>query len=248
MSIENEKDLQGILKVGKFVGQLRDLLKQKALVGTSTLELDSIAKEIFMKSGAFSAPKHDYHFPGYTCISVNDEIAHGIPSKDKLLRNGDLLNIDVSAKLNGYYADTGISFIVGENKQTRLELLCDAAIQGTEAAINQATTGNYLRNIGRAIQQTAIQNGFTVVKNLAGHGTGRKLHEDPQVLVYEDRRVKKKLTKGLVLAIESFISTESETAIELADGWTLSTEEKSFVAQCEHTIIVMDDRAIVATR
>lgn len=190
MSIQNEKDLQGILKAGKFVAKVRELLKLLAKPGVSTLELDNVAKLEFEKAGAFSAPKFDYKFPGYTCISTNYEIAHGIPKNETILKNGDLVNIDVSAKLDGYYADTGISFVVGESNE-RLQKLCATAIEGTMRATEQAFTGNYLRHIGREIHSAAVENGFTVIKNLAGHGTGKKLHEEPQVWF-----MKKNETKG----------------------------------------------------
>ncbi|TGL60178.1 type I methionyl aminopeptidase [Leptospira ognonensis] len=248
MSIQNEKELKGILRVGKFVGRLRDFLMEKSKEGISTFALDQMAKVVFEKAGALSAPKHDYKFPGYTCISVNHEIAHGIPSRDRILKDGDLVNIDVSARLDDFYADTGISFVVGDSSSQELRHLCEVAKLGTEAAINVAHTGNLLRHLGREIQQTANRNGFKVIKNLAGHGTGRKLHEEPEVLVYENKRDKRTLTSGLVLAIESFVSTRSEMAVELSDGWTLSTLDRSYVAQCEHTVIVMDGQAIVATR
>ncbi|MBL0954849.1 MAG: type I methionyl aminopeptidase [Leptospira sp.] len=250
MSIQNEKDLQGILKAGKFVAKVRELLKLLAKPGVSTLELDMAAKHEFENAGAYSAPKFDYQFPGFTCISTNFEIAHGIPKKETILKEGDLVNVDVSAKLDGYYADTGISFIVG-NTNPNLEKLCETAIEGTMRATKQAYTGNYLRNIGKEIHSAAKENGFTVIKNLAGHGTGKKLHEEPQVLVYEDKRDHRKLNHGLVLAIESFISTGSQTAFEEADGWTLVAGNRkgnlSYVAQCEHTVIVQNGKPIIAT-
>ncbi|MDF3821912.1 type I methionyl aminopeptidase [Leptospira sp. 96542] len=250
MSIQNEKDLQGILKAGKFVAKVREILKRMAKPGISTLELDLIAKEEFELSGAVSAPKHDYKFPGYTCISTNLEAAHGIPKPDRILKSGDLVNIDVSAKLDGYYADTGISFIV-DGAHNDLSKLCDVAMESTMCGVKQAYTGNYLRNIGKAIHNTARENGFTVIKNLAGHGTGKKLHEEPQVLVYEDKKDFRILNNGLVLAIESFISTGSQFAYETNDGWTLVAGEKfgnqSYVAQCEHTVIVSNGKPIIAT-
>ncbi|MCW7461353.1 type I methionyl aminopeptidase [Leptospira limi] len=250
MSIQNEKDLHGILKAGKFVAKVRELLKLLAKPGVSTLELDMAAKQEFEKAGAYSAPKFDYQFPGFTCISTNFEIAHGIPKKETILKEGDLVNVDVSAKLDGYYADTGISFVVGKTNPN-LEKLCETAIEGTMRATKQAYTGNYLRNIGKEIHSAAKENGFTVIKNLAGHGTGKKLHEEPQVLVYEDKRDHRKLNHGLVLAIESFISTGSQTAFEEADGWTLVAGNRqgnlSYVAQCEHTVIVQNGKPIIAT-
>ncbi|TGN19123.1 type I methionyl aminopeptidase [Leptospira idonii] len=246
MSIHDEKDLIGILRTGKFVAKVRDLLVASAKPGMSTKELDQIAREEFEKEGALSAPKFDYQFPGYTCISVNHEVAHGIPSDETILQEGDLVNVDVSAKLDGYYADTGISFTIGKSKPI-LENLCRAAKQSTMEAIGQARTGNYLRNLGKMMHRSAKENGFTVIKNLAGHGTGRKLHEEPQVLVYEDKKDNRKLSNGLVLAIESFVSTGSEFAYEAEDGWTLVTADKSYVAQYEHTVIVCKDKAIIAT-
>ncbi|TGL01144.1 type I methionyl aminopeptidase [Leptospira bouyouniensis] len=250
MSIQNEKDLQGILKAGKFVAKVRELLKLLAKPGVSTLELDMAAKQEFEAAGAISAPKFDYKFPGFTCISTNFEIAHGIPKKEMILKEGDLVNVDVSAKLDGYYADTGISFIVG-NANPTLQKLCDTAIEGTMRATKQAFTGNYLRHLGKEIHSAAKENGFTVIKNLAGHGTGKKLHEEPQVLVYEDKRDHRKLNQGLVLAIESFISTGSQTAYEESDGWTLVAGNRqghlSYVAQCEHTVIVQNGKPIITT-
>ncbi|GBF51679.1 methionyl aminopeptidase [Leptospira ryugenii] len=247
MSIRNHKDLMGILKTGQVVARIRDLMKKEAKPGVSTYDLDQMAKQCFEMYGAKSAPMFDYQFPGYTCISINHEIAHGIPKKETILRFGDLVNIDVSATLNGYYADTGISFVIG-NTNNNLSRLCDTAVDCTGKAIQEATTGNPLRMIGKSIHQVAKANGFTVIKNLAGHGTGKKLHEEPEVLVYEEKRDRRRLSEGLVLAIESFVSTKSEFAVTGHDGWTLTTKDKSFVAQCEHTVIVSSKGAIVATQ
>lgn len=249
MSIQNQKDLQGILKAGRFVAKVRELLKKLTKPGVSTWELDQIAKHEFELANALSAPKFDYQFPGYTCISTNLEIAHGIPNKNRIIKSGDLVNIDVSAQLDGYYADTGISFLVGEG-DLLLQKLCETAVSSTLRGVGQATTGNYLRHIGKEIHNTARENGFTVIKNLAGHGTGKKLHEEPQVLNYEDKRDKRKLNQGLVLAIESFISTGSQVAYEENDGWTLvagNFPNQSYVAQCEHTVIVSEGKPIIAT-
>ncbi len=187
MSIQNERELQGILKAGKFVALVRDVLVQLVRPGISTKELDSVAESYFHKSGAMSAPKFDYNFPGFTCISVNEEAAHGIPSETKILKEGDLINIDVSGKLEGFYADCGISLTVGTSDRERSHL-CQAAENSTLAGISQAKTGNYLRNIGKAMHLSAKNDGYTMIRNLAGHGTGRKLHEPPQVLPYEDKK------------------------------------------------------------
>ncbi|BDA79269.1 methionine aminopeptidase 2 [Leptospira kobayashii] len=247
MSIQNEKELQGILKAGKFVALVRDVLVQLVRPGISTKELDSVAEGYFHKFGAMSAPKFDYNFPGFTCISVNEEAAHGIPSETKILQEGDLVNIDVSGKLDGFYADCGISITVGTSQKERVHL-CQAAKNSTLAGISQAKTGNYLRNIGKAMHLSAKNDGYTMIKNLAGHGTGRKLHEPPQVLPYEDKKETFKLNEGLVLAIESFVSTGAHYVYEMNDGWTLKTRDGSFVTQFEHTVIVTKNGAIIATK
>jgi methionyl aminopeptidase len=245
MSIQDQKDLLGILKAGKFVAYVRKALKAKAIPGISTWELDQYADKLFKEAGAIPAPKFEYGFPGITCISVNEEAAHGIPRKDKRLKAGDLVNIDVSAKLDNYYADTGESFCIGRNQ--RLELLCQAAKKATEAGVSQAISGNPLRLIGKAIHAMAKESGFTVIRNLAGHGTGGKLHEAPEVLNFENKRDKRILNQGLVLAVESFISTGATEVWEESDGWTLTTPDGSYVAQFEHTIIVGPDQATIAT-
>jgi len=247
MSISNEKDLNGILKVGQFVAKVRKAMMQYVQAGMTTWDLDQYAKLFFDKESVDYAPFKEYKFPGMTCISLNHEIAHGIPSKQKIIQSGDLINIDISAHLNAYYADTGISFTISNEGARRFAKLCEAASQSTLSGIKQAKTGNPLRWIGRSIKHTANLNGFTVIKNLAGHGTGSKLHEDPQVLNYEDKREKRILNEGLVLAVESFISTGSEYAYEAGDNWTLTTRDNSYVAQMEHTIIVTRKGPIIAT-
>lgn len=246
MSISNESEYLGILNAGKLVAKVRDTMVQNTKQGISTLELDEIARKIFQESGAVSAPNAEYNFPGYTCISVGKEAAHGIPGKNKIIQDGDIVNIDVSARLNGFYADTGISFTVGKT-QDILGRLCRAAQSATFAGIKQAKSGNYLRNIGKSMHKSALKDGFDVIRNLAGHGTGRKLHEEPQVLNYEVRKDNRKLNDGLVLAIESFITTGSRYVREGDDGWTLMTGDGSFVAQYEHTVIVSKNGGMVVT-
>ncbi|MCG9873372.1 MAG: type I methionyl aminopeptidase [Leptospiraceae bacterium] len=247
MSISNENEFKGIMKVGQFVAKVRKAMMLYVESGMTTWELDQYARTFFENESVDSAPNKDYKFPGMTCISLNHEIAHGIPSQDKIMHNGDLINIDISAHLNGFYADTGISFYIGEEGGVKFANLCEAAVQSTLAGIKQARTGNPLRWIGRSINHTARGKGFKVIKNLAGHGTGRKLHEEPQVLNYEDKSERRVLNEGLVLAVESFVSNGSEYAYESSDNWTLITGDKSFAAQMEHTIIVTRKGPLIAT-
>ena len=182
--------------------------------GITTKELDDIAKDLFEAHGAISAPIHDENFPGQTCISVNEEVAHGIPGKRKI-REGDLVNIDVSALKNGYYADTGISFVVGEADNPLKQKVCDVALEAFDAAMTKIKPGAKLSQIGKAVHATARKNDLTVIKNLTGHGVGQSLHESPShVMNYYDPKDKTLLKEGTVIAVEPFISSKATFVTE----------------------------------
>jgi len=214
MSINDERDIEGLMRVGAAVAAARDVMGAHAAPGVTTAELDAIGKEILDDYGARSAPQLAYGFPGVTCISVNDQLAHGIPSRERVLREGDLVNIDVSAELDGYWADTGASFPVGA-VSAQANALLRATRLALEDGMSQARAGEPLRNIGRAVERRAKSCGFRVVRNLAGHGVGRHIHEEPQVLNTfrpHDRRL---LPEGLVITIEPFLSLVSESRAEI---------------------------------
>jgi methionyl aminopeptidase len=213
----------------------------------TTAALDAIGKEHLDRYGARSAPQLAYGFPGVTCISVNDELAHGIPSRERVLRDGDLVNIDVSAELDGYWADSGASFAVG-TISARESALLSATKLALEDAMSQARAGEPLRNIGRAVERRAKSCGFRIVRNLAGHGVGRHIHEEPQVLNTFDARNRTILPEGLVITIEPFLSTSATLAVEGDDGWTLLSNDGSRGAQFEHTLIITRGEPIVVTR
>ena len=247
MSITDERDIEGLKRVGAAVAAARDAMGAHVAAGVTTAELDAIGKEHLDRHGARSAPQLAYGFPGVTCISVNDELAHGIPSRERVLRDGDLVNIDVSAELDGYWADSGASFAVG-TVSARESALLSATRLALEDAMSQARAGEPLRNIGRAVERRSKSCGFRVVRNLAGHGVGRHIHEEPQVLNTfrpHDRRL---LPEGLVITIEPFLSTSATTAIEGEDGWTLLSNDGSRGAQFEHTLIITRGEPIVVTR
>lgn len=246
MSIETPKDLEELKKIGRIVANVREKIISSVKPGVTTKELDRIAEKELYKYGARSAPKIDYSFPAYTCISVNDEIAHGIPS-DRRIKKGDIVNVDVSAEKNGYYADTGASIVVNSQSQKKNDL-CDCARKALLEGIERAKAGCKINQIGKAISKVASENGFYVIKNLSGHGIGRKLHEEPdQILNYHDIWDERVLSEGLVLAVEAFISTGAEYVIEDKNGWTLKTPNRSIGAQFEHTIVVTNGEPIVLT-
>lgn len=246
MIIQNDEQLEGLRAIGRVVAEIREALKNAAAPGITTKELDELAGRLFKEKGAVSAPIDQYDFPGYTCISVNHQVAHGIPGSYKL-QDGDLVNVDVSGSLNGYFADTGISFVVGtpdENKQK----LVDVAKSSLERALLKVKAGSSINQIGKAVEREARDHGLHVIKNLTGHGIGTSLHEEPQhVLNYYDPWDKMLLKEGMVLAVEPFISQKAEHVIELDDGWTFATPDQSLVAQIEHTIVVTKDQPIILT-
>jgi methionyl aminopeptidase len=246
MSINDEQDIEGLKRVGAVVAAARDAMGAHVAPGVTTAELDTIGKEILDRHGARSAPQLAYGFPGVTCISVNDRLAHGIPSQKCVLGAGDLVNIDVSAELDGYWADTGASFPVGA-VSAQASALLHATRLALEDGMSQARAGAPLRNIGRAVERRAKQCGFQVIRNLCGHGVGRNIHEDPSVPNTFQRRDRTVLRAGLVITIEPFLTTGATMAVEDADGWTLRSPDGSRGAQFEHTLIITRGRPIVVT-
>lgn len=165
MIVTNDQELEGLKKIGRIVALAREEMKKKAEPGMSTKDLDLIGKAVLDEHGAASAPEKEYDFPGVTCISVNDEVAHGIPSASKILKAGDLVNIDISAEFGGFYSDTGISFVLGEGDE-RLQKLCNCAASAFQKGLDQAKAGKRQNQIGRAVYHEARSNGFTVIKTL----------------------------------------------------------------------------------
>jgi len=247
MSISTEAERIGMQQAGNAVAVTLKKMREFAKQGISTKELDEYGGALLAQMGANSAPKLTYDFPGYTCISINEEAAHGIPSLDKILKEGDLVNIDVSAELNGYWADNGGSFVLGEDIQGHGKLV-EASKEILKNAISNIKGGVKIAEIGRLIETEAKKAGYTVIKNLTGHGVGRSLHEEPhEIANYYDRYNTIRFKKNSVVAIETFISTRSTIADTQADGWTLSGNKGGFVVQHEHTIMVTGGQPVIFT-
>ncbi len=246
MTVESETDLQYLKAIGRICAQaLRKMIKQ-ARPGISTHELDEIGREFLESQGARSAPQVMYNFPGTTCISVSPVIAHGIPGK-YVLQEGDLIHIDVSAELDGYYADTGASLVVSKHSAVADKLL-EATKAALWKALRVATAGRQMNEIGRSVQAEARKRGYNTIVDLTGHGIGRKLHEAPsEILNFYNPRDKRILNAGLVLAIEPFLTTGKGHVVEEADGWSLRTVDRSMAAQFEHTIVVTRGAPIILT-
>lgn len=247
MSITKEAELIGMKKISEVVGTTLRLMREYAKVGMSTKELDEYGGEILKSYGAKSAPYVTYGFPGYSCISINKEAAHGIPSEKKILEEGDLINIDVSAELNGFWSDNGGSFVLGKDIHKHQPLV-DASKDILRKAINNIKGGVKISDIGYLIETEAKKSGFKVIKNLAGHGVGRSLHEEPEnILNYRVRSNRERFKKNTTVAIETFISTKSTIAVELNDGWTLVGNKGGYVTQHEQTILITNNYPVILT-
>jgi methionyl aminopeptidase len=245
VTIDSDEELEGLTRAGRVVAEARDAMVEAVRPGVTTGELDSIGRDCFRRHGARSAPRVTYNFPGSTCISLNDEAAHGIPSLDRHLREGDLINIDVSAELDGYFSDTGVSVPVGVVATTARRLL-DATHLAQRDAMKSAQAGNRLRDIGKVVEAHARRNGFRSIRNLYGHGIGRGLHEEPSVPSFDDHQ-RLVMHEGMVLAVEPFLSVSTNYVVDGDDGWTLRTSDGSLVAQFEHTMVVTNGAPLVLT-
>ncbi len=246
MTIETQQDVVRLQIIGKIVADTLKHMTKEARAGMTTLELDKIGEEYLLKFNAKSAPKLMYNFPGTTCISVNEDVAHGIPG-ERVLQEGDIVNIDVSAELDGYFADTGGSFVLGKSTDIQKKVM-RATREALAQAILVARAGKPINLIGKAIEKVARKYQLKIIENLGSHGVGRSLHEDPTFIAsYFDPNDRRLLKDGQVITIEPFLSSKSRWVEESSDGWTLFTEPGNVSAQYEHTMIITKHTPIILT-
>lgn len=246
MTVESETDLQYLKTVGRLCAEVLRKMMKLAQPGITTAELDQFGRELLEAGGARSAPQVTYQFPTATCISVTPVIAHGIPDS-YTLKNGDLIHIDVSAELDGYYADTGASLLVSGHAPAVAKLL-EATKAALWKALRAAKAGRSLNEIGRAVQMEAHKRGYQPIVDLTGHGIGRSLHEAPkEILNFYNPSDQRILNDGLVLAIEPFLTTGKGRVVEGPDGWSLRTIDRKIAAQFEHTVVVTKNEPIILT-
>lgn len=247
MTIETQDDIVALQRIGKIVSMTLQHMLDAAVPGMTTRELDRLGERLLEEHGARSAPKLTYDFPGYTCISINEEAAHGIPG-DRVIRAGDVLNVDVSAELGGYFADTGGTVVVPPTTAQKTRL-CHATRAALAEAMKGARAGQPINRIGAAIERTAKAYGFKVIENLGSHGVGRALHEEPEHIAgYFDPSDTRLLHEGMVITIEPFLSTKSRIVDEMSDGWTLVGARGNLSAQYEHTMVITKGAPIVVTQ
>ncbi|MEI9920163.1 MAG: type I methionyl aminopeptidase [Bacteroidota bacterium] len=247
MSISTQTELLAMQKVSEAVAFTLKEMTNYAKPGMTTKQLDDYGAKILSDFGAKSAPFLTYKFPGFTCISVNNEFCHGIPSEKRILNEGDLINIDVSAELDGFWSDNGGSFVLGADVNKHQKLV-DASKEILHKAIYSIKGGVRISDIGHLIETEAKKRGYKVIKNLTGHGIGKSLHEEPhEIANYRDSINPRRFKKNSVVAIETFISTTSTYAETTNDGWTMVGNKGGFMAQHEHTIVVTEGEPLVLT-
>lgn len=247
MTIETQDDVAALQRIGRIVSLILRQMLDAAEPGMTTRDLDRVGERLLERHGARSAPKLAYGFPGSTCISINEEAAHGIPG-DRVIRAGDVLNVDVSAELDGYFADTGGTTVMPPTTAQKTRL-CHAARTALVEAMKCARAGRPIHGIGAAIERTAQTYGFRTIRNLGSHGVGRALHEDPEHIPgYFDPADTRVLEDGMVITIEPFLSTRSRIVTTMPDGWTLAGASGNLSAQYEHTMIITQGAPIVVTQ
>lgn len=246
MSIENQQDLDGLREAGRIVRMALDTLERRTRPGISTLELNEIGAEVLLQNGARSAPMLAYDFPAEILISVNDEVVHGLPSP-YVIQEGDLVTLDVTAQKDGYIADAARTVVVGAASDEKRDLVA-CAKRAFYKGMQVARAGNRVNAIGRAISHEVRQSGYVIVQGLTGHGVGRAIHEDPIVPNEYDIRARRRLTKGLVLAIEPMVSAGSGAVYEAEDGWTVKTKDRALTAHYEHTVVITKGQPFILTQ
>lgn len=246
MTIENQEQFDRLRAVGSLAARTLSAMGRALEPGMTTRELDDLGRALLEKEGARSAPELTYDFPGATCISVGPDCAHGIPG-DTVIKAGDLINIDVSAELDGYFGDTGASFAVPPVKP-RIQRLCRDGRRAMWAGIRAVKPGGRLNAIGRSIETFAEANGYSLVRNLASHGVGRSLHDEPaEIPTWHEPRDRRTINEGLVFTIEPFLSLGAEWVDEGDDGWTLAPPFGEPTVQYEHTLVATRRGPVILT-
>jgi methionyl aminopeptidase len=245
MSITTRIEWNGMRTAGRIVRLALDALEAHARPGVTTGELDALAASLLREHGARSATALVYRFPGTVLISVNDEVVHGVPGARRLQR-GDVVKLDVTVEKDGFMADAARTILLegADDRATRLRTCAEAAFH---AGLRVARAGTPVREIGRAIEDEVGRRGFSVIRDLAGHGIGRTIHEPPSVPNYCNTSQQDLLTCGMVVAIEPIISAGSWRVVEAADGWTIRTRDGSLAAHHEHTVVITRGAPVLLT-
>jgi methionyl aminopeptidase len=245
VSITGPEEFEAMRAAGKVVRRVIEAMMEKVRPGVTTAELDAVGAAVMLEHGAQSAPKLVYNFPGANCISLNDEAVHGIPG-DRQVKEGDLLKLDVTVEKDGFMADAAVTVAVGEVPESSRELIA-CAERAFQKATLVARAGFLVSDIGRAVEKEVRRCGFSVIRDLGGHGIGRTIHEAPRIPNYADPAANQILTEGLVITIEPIIAAGSGRAVVGKDGWTVLTADHRPSAHYEHTLVITKREPILLT-
>lgn len=245
MSISSPSDRQGIRRAGKVVAEALDAMRKAVAPGVTTAELDAVGEAVLARRGARSAPRAVYGFPGCSCISLNDEIVHGIPGA-RVVAPGDVVKLDVTAECDGYIADAADTVLVPP-VSAAMRRLRQSAVASFHAGLDAARLGGPVNEIGRAVERRVTADGFAIIRELCGHGVGRTIHEPPDVANYYVPSQRDRLTEGLVLTIEPMLAQRRSRAVQKADGWTIATSNGCLSTHYEHTLIITKDGPEIVT-
>ncbi len=247
--IKTPEQIAGIRRSGVVNTGVLDLVEERIKPGMSTAEIDRLVYDYTVAQGAIPAPLNYEGFPNSVCTSINEVVCHGIPSEDEILEEGDIVNVDVSTILDGYFSDASRMFVVGGKTTPEKQRLVDVARECLQIGAEAAKPWGFVGDIGKAVQRHAHKNGFTVVRDLCGHGVGLEFHEEPEVDHYNTRRRGMLLVPGMVFTIEPMINMgDWHVFVDEEDGWTVVTENELPSAQWEHTFLMTEDGLEVLTR
>ena len=246
IEIRSPNEIKNIRIAGGIVRGVLTALSKSAAEGISTERLDGIAEDMILREGAEPAFKGYRGFPNAVCTSINDSVVHEIPSRKRILKNGDIISFDVGVGYNGYYADSALTIGIGEISASARRLI-DISEKALYIGIDKATEGNRVSDISHAIQVFVESNGFNVVQAFVGHGIGRKIHEEPEIPNFGEPNKGARLKEGMIFAIEPMVNEGDGNIKILSDGWTAVTKDRSLSAHFEHTVVVKKNKAEILT-
>ncbi|MCB1197577.1 MAG: type I methionyl aminopeptidase [Deltaproteobacteria bacterium] len=242
--LKSKEEIKIMREANRIIAKTREVILPMVKPGVSTYELDQVAEDTIRSHGAIPGFKGMYDFPATLCIAINEEVVHGIPSKQRILQEGDIIGIDMGTVYKGYYGDSAVTVPVGKISEEAAQLL-KVTEEALYKGIQQARPGGHLYDIGAAVSEHAEKHGYSVVRDFVGHGIGRDLHEEPQVPNYGTKGTGIKLQEGMVLAIEPMINGGTHAVKILEDGWTVVTKDGMLSAHFEHSIAITGDGPVI---
>ena len=246
IQLKNSQQISAMMEAGRITGEALLLAREHIREGVSTFEIDKIIREYIERCGAKPSFLGYGGFPASACISINDEVIHGIPSKSRILKEGDIVKVDVGAFYKGFHGDSARTIPVGRVSE-EAEKLIRVTRESFFAGVANMKVGNRLGDVGSAIQECVEKQGFSVVRRYIGHGIGRELHEQPDVPNYGTAGRGTRLCAGMVLAIEPMVNVGGEHVMEMPDGWTVKTQDHSLSAHYENTVALTSDGVVITT-